>query len=251
MPVAAVMAGGQPGHQHRVQRRHARHHARVDDHQLGLALGVGDHRRHRDLGAGAGGRRHGVDRFRRLQSLQVAGQLAQRLGVGDRQRDRLAGVHGRAAAEGHDGVAVMLAVEGDAALDQRDRRVGRDLVEDHELRAAGGKRAGQAVQQTQAHDDGVGDDQHLAVAEAGDGLPQPAAGPWPDQQGGLRNRDEARDLAGPLHQRFEPGGTRRLGNQIEDHALSPCGLPPRQAGGGWSTASYRGGPVSTVGANSA
>jgi hypothetical protein len=36
MPVAAVIVWRQPGHQAGIERRHLRHQARIDDHQLGL-----------------------------------------------------------------------------------------------------------------------------------------------------------------------------------------------------------------------
>ena len=41
--------GREPRHQHRIERCHARHHAGIDDDQLGLAFRVGHHGCHGDF----------------------------------------------------------------------------------------------------------------------------------------------------------------------------------------------------------
>ena len=208
-----VDAGGcgdmrrQAGHQAGVERRHLGHEAGVDDDDLAVVCRVRDHRRHGHFRAGACGGGHGVDRDRRAQALEVARQLAQRLaGIGDRHGDGLGGVDRRAATDRHDGVALVLLVEVDAALDQGDWRIGRDLVEHHVAGTAGAEGIGQVLEQPQFDDDGVGDDQYLRVAEACDGLPQAPAGPRPHQQLGLGNGQKPDHQAGSLHQGRETSG---------------------------------------------
>jgi hypothetical protein len=197
----------QPGHQAGIERGHFRHQARIDDHQLCLPLRIRDHRGDCHLRAGAGGGRHGVDLDRRLQALEIAGQLAQRLaGIGYRRGDGFRRIHRRPAAECDDGIAFVLVVEIDAIFDQRDRRVGRDGIEHHILGTPGRQRVGQFVKQAQLGDDAVCNDEDLAVAEAGDRLSQPGAGARPDQDRGLRYGQEAHGQTGALH-----GGTQCRG----------------------------------------
>jgi hypothetical protein len=57
-----------------------------------------------------------------------------------------------------------------------------------------------SFEQAQLGDDAVGDDEDLAVTEAGDGLSQPAAGTRPDQDRRLRYGQEAHGQAGAFHQ---------------------------------------------------
>jgi len=217
----------QPGHQAGIERRHLRHQACIDDHQLGLAFRIRDHRGDGDFRAGAGGGGHGVDLDRRMQALEIAGQLAQRLaGVGYRGSDSLGGIHRGPAAEGHDGVAVVRLIEVDALLDQRNRRVGRDRIEDHVVGASRRQGRGQVIEQAQFGNDAVGDDEDLAVAEAGDGLAQSSAGARPDQDRGLRYGQKAHGQAGALHRGTECRGAKRIAEQIRNQGSSPPKRPP-------------------------
>ncbi len=206
----------QAGHQRGVQRRHLGHQAGVDDDDLALALGVGNHRGHRHLRAGAGGGGYGINRRRAAQALEVARQCAQRFaGVGDGCGDCLGRINGRAAAHGHDGVAIMRAVKINAAFDQWNRRIGRDLVKHHIAGAARGQRVGQLGEQAQLDDDAVGHDQDLVVPKTGHSLSQASTRARPHQQRGLGNWQETRNHAGALHQYTQAGCTGGFRQVIE------------------------------------
>ncbi len=116
--------------------------------------------------------------------------------VGGGEPDHLGGIHHRAAAEGDDRIGVLGPEHLDALLDHRDRRIGRDLIEDRERRSAGRERLGQRLEQAELRDHLVGDDQHLVVAKAADRLAQARARTGADEQGGLRDRQHAGDDAG-------------------------------------------------------
>ena len=66
-----------------------------------------------------------------------------------------------------DGIAVVGLKELDAFFDQRNWRVGGDLVENDVFRTARGKCIGQILEQAQFRDDAIGNDQDLGVAETG------------------------------------------------------------------------------------
>jgi hypothetical protein len=193
----------QPGHQAGIERRHLRHQARIDDHQLGMPLGIGDHSGHGNLGPGAGRGGHGIDLDRGLQALEIACQFAQRLaGIGYCGCYRLRGIHRGAAADRDDGIAAIGAKELDAVLDQGYRRIRSDGIEHHVLGAACRQSLGQILEQAQLGDHAVGNDEDLAVTEAGNGLSQSCAGTRPDQDRRLRYGQEAHGQAGTFH-----GGT--------------------------------------------
>jgi hypothetical protein len=198
----------QSGHQAGIERRHFRHQPRVDDHQLGLPFRIRDDRGNGDLGAGACGGGHGVDLYRRLQALEIAGQFAQRLaGVGNRRGNGLGGIHRGPAPECHDGIASIFQIEIDPGFDQGDRRIRRDGIEYHVLGTSRGQGIGQVVEQAQLRDDAVGDDEDLAVTEPGNGFSQPAAGARPDQDRRLRNGQEAHRQSRAFHGGTECRGT--------------------------------------------
>jgi hypothetical protein len=162
MPVAAVT-----GHQRRVERGDVRHQARVGDNALAPGLRIGDDGRHRHLAAGARGGGHGIDRRRPVQAAEVAREVARGAAVGRRQPDHLGRVDDAAAAERDDRVAPLGQHQRHAALDHRDRRVGRHGVEQHVRRTRGIQCGQKGRDQLQAHDVGVGDDEQPPVPEAG------------------------------------------------------------------------------------
>ena len=211
----------QSRHQRRVERRHVGHDARVGDDELAVLRGVGDHRRHRHLRAGARRRRHGVDRHRAAPAAEVAGQRLRRLAVRSRERDDLRRVEHRAAADREHGVAALAAHHVQPALDDRDRRVGRDLVEDDEFAAGGRERLGQRREQAQLRDHRVGDDEDAAVAEVTDRARQPRRGAGADHQQRLRNRHEPRHDAGRALDGRQTHRPRHVADQIADHSSSP------------------------------
>ena len=223
-----INAGGggdvwrQPGAQRRVQRRHFGHHAWVNNHQLALALGVGNDGGHRHFAARAGRGGHSVNGNRCVQTLEVTGQAAQGFaGVGDGHRNGFGGIHGRPASHGHDGVAAVFLVKIDAALDQRNGRIGRDLVKHHVLRTACRERVGQVLQQAQLGNHPVGDDEKLRVAKACHRLAQAAAGARSNQQCGLWNGHEAQQFACTLHHGAQAEGARGRGDEIKVHGFTP------------------------------
>ena len=204
MPVAAVM-GRQPCHQRGVERAMRAAPGAVHDHQLALALGVGDDGGHRHFRNPC--RRWWARRrwHRRAQAPVVAGQRAQALRVGDGHRHRLRGVDGTAAAHGDECVAVVVAVSLDGAPDQRNGRVGRDLVEHRVLGAAGGQCVGQAFSRPSCA---------MTLSVTISSLRWPVSPPPPAPAGGwspappaawVAEWQQPRHRAGAFHQRAQPG----------------------------------------------
>ena len=119
MPVPAVIAGGMPTVSSGSQITDLRHHLRVEDDLLGVGRVVGEDGGAADLGAGAGGGRHGDDR-RDAVGVGPRPPVADVLEVPDRpglaghEGDELADVEPRAAAEGDDAVMAAGLVGGDA-----------------------------------------------------------------------------------------------------------------------------------------
>ena len=109
MPVPTVMNARHADGQLGIGDHHLRHHQRVEDHLLGVGRLVGDHAGAADLGAGAGGGRHGDDRGDAL-GIGAGPPVADVLEIPHRPRlaghegDDLAGIEPRAAAEGDDAV---------------------------------------------------------------------------------------------------------------------------------------------------
>src|SRR5919112_5404622 len=150
-----------------IENRQPREQGEVGDLELHLALGVLDHRGHRDLAAGArrrgnAGKRRDVQRPAHAVVLARHQEEALLLGgaaaVGEDRVGHLRGVHHRAAADGQERVGAGLLGGSGAALDHVGRRVLRHLVEDPgHLQAAVGHAVLDALDQPGAANHLVGD----------------------------------------------------------------------------------------------
>ena len=161
-------AGGHGGHHLGVDHGDLGSVVGVDADELADLLHVGDDVVDGDLGRGAGGGGHGDGEHGVVLGGGDALERAHvgELGVGDDHADGLGGVHGGAAADGHDGVGLGSLKGLNTVGDVLDGGVGLDVgvyaVGDAGLVEQVGDLCGDA----ELHQVGVGADEHLLVTAA-------------------------------------------------------------------------------------
>ncbi len=125
---------GQAHRQRRIGQHDARQHPRVKDDLLGVGRLVGDDRCTSDLGAGAGGRRHGDHRSDAVgvgarPPVADVFEVPERTGLSGHEGDGLARIERAAAAEGDDAVMPASAIAGKPILDIAADGVAADIGE--------------------------------------------------------------------------------------------------------------------------
>ena len=138
----------------------------VHANELALLLHVGDDVVDGDLGGGAGGGGDGDDGHAGVLGGSYTLQRTNvgELGVGDDDADGLGGVHGRAAADGHDAISLGCLEGRDTALDVLDGGVGLDVREDGVGDGGGIQKVGDLGGHTELDEVGVGGDEGLGKA---------------------------------------------------------------------------------------
>jgi len=112
----------------RVDQRHIRHHRLADDGELHALLLVGNDHELRDIRRGAGGGRDQDQRGAGHANGVHAFEFEDVAPMGDHNADGLAAIHRATAADGHDHVAMVVAVHLGTEHDFFDTRVGRDAA---------------------------------------------------------------------------------------------------------------------------
>ena len=137
--------------------------------ELALLLHIGDDVVDGDLGSSAGGGGNSDGEHRVLLGGSNAFQRAdiRKLGVIDDDADGLCGIHGGAAADGHDAVSLSSLESGHAVLHVGDGGVGLDLAVNSVGKVCGIQQVGDLFGNAKLDQGGVGADESLLVAAGG------------------------------------------------------------------------------------
>ena len=130
-----------------------------------MRVGVGDDRRESGFAARTGSGGDGDQRGEFLHDAQDAFHLGDGFaGTGDACADALCAVHGRAAAESDDDVALVVVVELETLFDVGDGGVGDDLVIDGDVQPFRLEAVDDGLRHAEAHEPLVGDEQRALPA---------------------------------------------------------------------------------------
>ena len=166
-----------------------RHHLRMEDHLLGVGLGIADDRSPAGLGAGAGRGRHGnrwMDAGRIGPRVPVADilEIPQRPSLARHEGDGFAGIDARAAAPRDDAVMLAGAQHAHPRLHIGRHRIGLHVAEHRDLDAGLSQRKRRVGDHRQPRQARIGDQQRPLEANRLAGIGQLADAAGAETDGG-------------------------------------------------------------------
>ena len=187
-----------------------------------VRVGIGDDRRERGFAARTGSGGDGDQRGEFLHDAQDAFHLGDGLaGTGDACADALCAVHGRAAAESDDDVALVVVVELETLFDVGDGGVGDDLVIDGDVQPFRLEAVDDGLRHAEAHEPLVGDEQRALPAllfRKGGEFCEAALAAFSQRRGVLRGCPRRRSAPG----RARAGRTWRRTSPFENICNTVC-----------------------------